>query len=229
MPLDALRPTPLVEQAIDRLRAQIAQGEWPVGTKLPSENALAQALGVGRSTVREALRALAAGGLVQPRQGAGVFVIATTPTEDWPTRLRQAALTDVYEVRMMVEVEAAHLAARRRTDDDLTALRAAMDGRRAAAAGTHAEFVDADIALHTAVIAAAHNPVLTALFTEFAPVLRKGLITLLELVDLRSHTPNHGEQAHAALVRAIEDGDAERAGAVLRDELTETLGQLLAM
>jgi DNA-binding FadR family transcriptional regulator len=107
MPLGPVRPSPLVEQAAERLRAQITAGHWPVGTKLPGETTLAKELGVGRSTVREALRALAGAGLVQPRQGAGVLVTATRTVEDWPTRLRRAADTDGYEVRIAVEVHAA--------------------------------------------------------------------------------------------------------------------------
>lgn len=229
MPLSALRPTPLVEQATDRLREAIAGGEWPVGTKLPGETSLAKILGVGRSTVREALRALAGAGLVQARHGAGVFVIATKPQENWSTRLRQAAVTDVYEVRVFVEVEAAQLAAKRRTEDDLAALDAALDRRREAATGSDAEFVDADIALHTEVVAAAHNPVLTALFAEFLPVLRQALIDLVELLKLRSGDPNHGDESHAALVDAIARGDAEEAGRRLKEELQQTLTQLQAI
>ena len=229
MPLGALRPAPLVEQATERLREQIIKGEWSVGTKLPGENSLAQLLGVGRSTVREALRALAGGGLVQARQGAGVFVIATEVKQDWPARLRQAAVTDVYEVRMLIEVEAAQVAAERRTDEDLTAIQKAMEQRRNAASGSNADFVGADIALHAAVIAAAHNPVLTALFTEFVPVLREGLINLVDLLDLRAGEPNPGDAAHAALVDAIAQGDAEAAGRTLREELKQTLAQLHAL
>ncbi|QKV90720.1 FadR family transcriptional regulator [Streptomyces sp. NA02950] len=226
MPLSALRPTPLVEQATDRLREAIAGGEWPVGTKLPGETSLAKILGVGRSTVREALRALAGAGLVQARHGAGVFVIATKPQENWSTRLRQAAVTDAYEVRIAVEVEAAQLAAKRRTVDDLAALDAALDRRREAATSSDAEFVDADIALHAEVVAAAHNPVLTALFAEFLPVLRQALIDLVELLNLRSGDPNHGDESHAALVDAIARGDAEEAGRRLKEELQQTLTQL---
>lgn len=218
--------SPLVEQATRHLRDQIAGGDWPVGAKLPGETTLAKTLGVGRSTVREALRALAGAGLVQARQGAGVFVIATEPEEDWPTRLRQAAVTDVYEVRMLIEVEAAQLAAERRTDDDLAAIHAALAQRRRGAAGSNAEFVDGDIALHAAVVAAAHNPVLTGLFEEFVPVLRQGLIDLVELLDLRSGDRNHGDDGHAALVDAIAQGDAEAAGPSLREELKRTLAQL---
>ncbi|UZJ32912.1 FadR/GntR family transcriptional regulator [Streptomyces endophytica] len=226
MPLEALRPSPLVEQAAQRLRDQITGGDWPVGTRLPGETTLAKTLGVGRSTVREALRALAGAGLVQPRQGAGVFVIATEPTEDWPTRLRRAAVGDVYEVRAMVEVQAAQLAAVRRTDEDVAALSTALEGRRTAAGSGTAAFVDADIALHAAVVAAAHNPVLTDLFTEFVPALRQGLIDLVELLDLRGRDPQPGDARHAALVDAVADGDGATASRILREEFDETLGQL---
>ncbi|MGW1146235.1 FadR/GntR family transcriptional regulator, partial [Streptomyces sp. NPDC002454] len=198
MSLGALRPSPLVEQATDHLREQITDGEWGVGTKLPGESTLAKSLGVGRSTVREALRALAGAGLVQARQGAGVFVIATEPRENWSAQLRQAAITDVYEVRMLIEVEAAQLAARRRTDQDVVALLDVLAKRREAAHAGNAEFVVADIALHRAVVAAAHNPVLTGLFTEFIPVLQQRLLDLVELFNLRFDDPNHGEEGHAA-------------------------------
>ncbi|GGN39001.1 FadR/GntR family transcriptional regulator [Streptomyces fuscichromogenes] len=226
MSLGALRPSPLVEQATDRLREQITGGEWAVGTKLPGETALAKSLGVGRSTVREALRALAGAGLVQARQGSGVFVIATKPKEDWSTQLRRAAITDVYEVRMLVEVEAAQLAAQRRTDDDIAALHRALTRRRDAANAGDAEFVAADIALHEGVVAAAHNPVLTDLFTEFVPVLQQRLLDLVELLSLRSDNPNHGDEGHSAMVTAIAEGDAEAAGHALRDELKQTLALL---
>src|SRR5690606_32492248 len=226
MPLDAIRPSPLVEQAAQRLREQITAGHWPVGTRLPGETTLAKTLGVGRSTVREAIRTLAGAGLVQTRQGAGGFVVAPEPVEDCPTRLRRAAVADVYEVRMLVETQAARLAAERRTDADITALRAALAGRRAAASGDDAAFVDADIALHTAVVAAAHNPVLDDLFMEFVPALREALIDLVDLLGLREKDPNHGDDAHAALVEAIERGDAETAGRTLQDGLEQTLSHL---
>ncbi|NBE56838.1 FadR/GntR family transcriptional regulator, partial [Streptomyces boluensis] len=199
---------------------------WPVGTRLPGETTLAKDLGIGRSTLREALRALAGAGLVQARQGAGVFVTALEPAEDWPARLRRATVVDVYEVRMLVEVEAARLAAQRRTPADIELLTAALDARRAAAPADDAAFVDADIALHAAVVGAAHNPVLTDLFAEFAPALRQALIDLVDLLDLRTPDPTPGDDSHAALVHAIGRGDAEGAAGTLREELGETLGRL---
>lgn len=232
MPLGSLRPSPLVEQATEHLREQITQGEWPVGTRLPGENALAKALGVGRSTVREALRALAGAGLVQARQGSGVFVIATEaaagPAEGWAARLRRAAITDVYEVRVIVETQAAALAAGRRTDEDVAALEAALERRSRAAGADDAAFVDADIALHAAVVAAAGNPVLSDLFAEFAPALRERLIDLVELLGLREHDRNPGHDTHEALVAAIRDGDGAAAEEILGTELRQTLAHLHA-
>jgi GntR family transcriptional repressor for pyruvate dehydrogenase complex len=225
-PLGPVRPSPLVEQAAERLRARIAEGGWPVGARLPGETTLAKELGVGRSTVREALRVLAGAGMVRARQGAGVFVTADRPAEDWPARLRRAAVGDVYEVRTLLEVQAARLAAERRTDGDITAMRAALEGRRAAAGGPGDAFVDADVALHAAVVAAAHNPVLTDLFTEFTPALRQGLIELLDLVDVRRAEQDHGDAAHAELVEAVAAGDVERAGRAAHEELAALQSKL---
>ncbi|MFD0899934.1 FadR/GntR family transcriptional regulator [Actinomadura sediminis] len=232
MPLGPLRPSPLVEQAAQRLRGQIADGTWPVGTRLPGETTLARELGVGRSTVREALRALAGAGLVQARQGAGVFVLATEPDEDWRARLRRASVADVYEVREMIEGRATELAALRRTDADLEAIERALAARDAARPGTDAAapaveaFIDADIALHAAIVRAAHNPVLADLFAEFVPVLREGLLDLAALVDVRRHDLDHGRDAHAALVAAVRDRDPAAAARVIAAELEQTLAGL---
>ncbi|WP_433462679.1 FCD domain-containing protein [Spirillospora sp. CA-128828] len=88
-------------------------------------------------------------------------------------------------------------------------------------------FIDADIALHTAVIAAAHNPVLADLFAGFVPVLRDGLLDLVTLVDVRESDTAHGRDAHAALVEAIRAGDPAAAGRIIETELHLTLAALL--
>lgn len=231
MSLAPLTRSPLVDQATQRLREQITGGHWPVGTKLPGETALAKELGVGRSTVREAIRALSGAGLLAARQGSGVFVIAAEPDADWPTRLRRAAVADLYEVRIMVEVQAARIAAERRTDADLEAMERALAERRrmavhAGGAGGVAgdpAFVDADIAVHTAVVAAGHNPLLAGLFADFVPVLRQGLIDLMAMVDLRTHDPALGDDSHTALVAAIRARRPDEAGDILERELREVL------
>ena len=113
-----IRRYPLVQQVSEVLRERIQRGEWPVGTKIPSENEFSAELEVGRSTVREAIRQLVGSGMLAARQGAGVFVVSTVEREEWTTTLRKAAVADVIEVRLAIEVEAARLAARRRSEDN---------------------------------------------------------------------------------------------------------------
>ncbi|MFM9609668.1 FadR/GntR family transcriptional regulator [Streptomyces niveiscabiei] len=226
MPLGPVRPSPLVEQATERLRERIVAGEWAVGARLPGETSLAAALGVGRSTVREALRGLAGEGFVRARQGAGVFVVSAEPAgEEWASRLRKAAVRDVYEVRMAVETHAARLAAARRTEGDLVVIEGALAARRAAASGDDRAFVEADIAFHAAVVAAAHNPVLVGLFGDFVPVLREGLVELLALTRVREGDAGVGDLAHEALVRAVRAGDGAGAAEIVRGELGDPFGE----
>ncbi|MYW04648.1 FCD domain-containing protein [Streptomyces sp. SID3343] len=225
MTFGPLRRSPLVGQAAERLRAQIAAGRWPIGSKLPGEIALGKELGIGRSTVREAVRDLAGAGLVESRQGSGIWVIATEPAVDWTTRLRRASAAEVYEVRNLIEVRAAMLAAERRTEEDLDALAAGL-AARAAALGDDEAYIDADIAFHARVVAAAHNDVLTDLFAAFQVTMRPGLLDLLAVMDargLRADRPDPGADAHAAMVAAIRAGDAAEAGRVTEAELAVSL------
>ena len=200
----------LTDQAADLLRARIASGEWEVGAKLPGETTLAAELGVGRSTVREAVRMLAGLGMVESRQGAGVFLRRSSPRQDWDRVLRTEEIRHVVEVRHTVEIEAARLAASRRDEADVAALRRALDARSAASGAGAAAFVDADIALHRAVVVAAHNPVLTELFETFVPRLREAMLDLTAALDLSAGNEPDAD-AHRRLVEAVADGDAEEA------------------
>ncbi|TQC49367.1 FadR family transcriptional regulator [Rhodococcus sp. WS4] len=200
----------LTDQAADLLRSRIESGEWEVGAKLPGETTLAAELGVGRSTVREAVRMLAGLGMLESRQGAGVFLRRSLPRQDWDRVLRTEEILHVVEVRNTVEIDAARLAASRRDDHDLAELRRALDARSAASRAGAAEFVDADIALHRAVVVAAHNPVLTELFETFVPRLRDAMLDLMAVLDLTAHSAPDADD-HRLLVEAIADGDAEAA------------------
>jgi DNA-binding FadR family transcriptional regulator len=211
----------LADQTADLLLARLAAGEWAVGTKLPGETTLAAELGVGRSTVREALRMLAGQGLLRSRQGAGVFVERTEPlpADGWDGVLRAEAIAAVVEVRNAIEVEAARLAAQRATARDVKAMRRALDLRAAAMTSDHHAFVEADIAVHRAVVAAAHNRVLSELFETFVPRLSEALVEMIELLGLRETNPEPNSDEHLALVEAIATGDEEAALRVSRAHL----------
>jgi GntR family transcriptional regulator, transcriptional repressor for pyruvate dehydrogenase complex len=225
MPLTSLRRSPLVDLAVSQLREQVLSGQWPVGSRLPAETELAQRLEVGRSTIREAIRALVHAGLLETRQGSGTYVRSVTPGADWEPRLRRAAVLEVYEVREALEVQAARLAASRRTQADIAALRACL-AERERARGEVASFVEADLAFHRSVVAAAHNPLLAEMFDSFAAVLREALIA----VRSDQHVRDMGaDAAHARLTAAIEAGDAAAAAAATHDHIDPTAANLRSL
>jgi GntR family transcriptional repressor for pyruvate dehydrogenase complex len=225
MPLTSLRRSPLVELAVSQLREQVLSGQWPVGGRLPAETELAQRLEVGRSTVREAVRALVHAGLLETRQGSGTYVRSLTPGADWEPRLRRAAVLEAYEVREALEVQAARLAASRRTETDIEALRACL-AERDSARGEDARFVEADLAFHRAVVAAAHNPLLAEMFDSFAAVLREALIAIRS--DQAVQGPD-ADAAHTRLAAAIEARDAAAAAQATHDHLDPTAANLRSL
>ncbi|MBE7954979.1 FCD domain-containing protein [Microbacterium oxydans] len=211
-----VRRAPLADQAAELLWRRITAGEWALGEKLPGETTLALQLGVGRSTVREAIRQLAGRGVLASRQGAGVYVTALEAPEDWDAVLRKADIVAVIEARIAIETEAAALAAARRTPADLRSIRRALADR--AAHRSHIEaHVDADTAFHRTIVAAAHNPVLLDLFDSFTPRLREAMVEMLRI--RRSFGDDTDQDAHAEQVQAIADHDeaaaAERSRAHL--------------
>jgi DNA-binding FadR family transcriptional regulator len=190
----------LADQAADALFARIRAGEWALGAKLPGETTLAPQLGVGRSTVREAIRQLAGRGILDSRQGSGVYVTALEALEDWEQVLRRADIVTVIEARTAIEVEAATLAATRRTPSDLRVIRRALELRTTPGQSVE-EHVDADMALHRTIVIAAHNEVLTELFDGFVPRVRRAMVDMLRI---RPVPDSHADQdAHAVVVNAI--------------------------
>lgn len=150
MPLTSPRRSALSEQVIAELRAQISSGEWPVGSRIPTEPELVEQLGVARNTVREAVRALAHNGLLDIRQGSGTYVVATSELAGvMQRRFADADPRHIAELRSTLESSAASLAAQRRTERDLKQLDALMVRREDAWASGDAEaFVAADATFH---------------------------------------------------------------------------------
>lgn len=218
-----VRREPLADQAAELLLDRIRSGEWTLGAKLPGETTLAPQLGVGRSTVREAIRQLAGRGILVTRQGAGVFVIALDTPEDWGRTVSRADILAVVEARTAIEVEASALAAERRTGAELRMLKKALTARESHRVAVD-EHVDTDTAFHRSIVVAAHNAILLDLFDSFTPRSRQAMIELL-----RSHGP-HGDDAdqavHTRIYDAIADRDAATAALVTRDHLMSLVRRL---
>lgn len=211
-----VRRTRLADQAAHLLLDRINSGEWPLGAKLPGETTLGPQLGVGRSTVREAIRQLAGKGVLETRQGAGVFITALEIPEDWDTVLQRAGIISVIEARTAIEVEAAAHAAQRRTPQELRAIRRALAQRQNHPERTE-DYVDADMRFHRAIVAASDNPVLLELFDTFVPRIRQAMIEMLRLGGNLNDEADHA--AHAGLVEAIAARDPENAHRLSRTHL----------
>ncbi|MQA94734.1 MAG: GntR family transcriptional regulator [Streptosporangiales bacterium] len=222
MPLQSARRSGLVDEIINQLRDQIASGEWTVGDRIPTEPELAGQLGVGRNTVREAVRALAHAGLLEIRQGAGTFVRARSElTGPVRRRLARARQRETLEVRRGLEVEAGRLAALRRTETDLTDLDIAVSHREAAWRDGDVEgFIAADVELHRLIVAAAHNELLSELYAEITDALHESLRATLGDRLRPSDYVDHGP-----LVAAILIGDPGKAAAEAAGFLDELLAQ----
>ncbi len=194
----------LVDQVIEQIQEWISLGQVAPGDRLPVEDALTTTLGVSRTTLREAVSVLARAGVLDVRQGDGTYVREPAPVgEPLDRRLRRAATLDVWEVRRTLEIETARLAAERRTDADVRAMRrhlAARDDARAA--GALDALVEADVALHVAVARASRNAVLADLFRSFATVLSDTIANVLrDPVSQEDTTAFHHELVSAIAAR----------------------------
>jgi DNA-binding FadR family transcriptional regulator len=221
--LPATRKPKLAARVVSAIQARIGQGQLAPGDRLETETELMARFAVSRTVVREALATLAAQGLVEARQGAGVFVRRTPGALDgFPGDLSGplATVMNVLELRMAVEAEAAALAARRRTAGEEALIResfAHLETALQAGIGT----VDQDAAFHLAIARATHNPFfiecLTALGRHAGP---RGLLSSAEREAVSDQNYLAAVQhEHAAILQAIADGDPEAARAAMRRHL----------
>jgi DNA-binding FadR family transcriptional regulator len=219
VPLATTRRTGLVDQVIEQMRQAISSGEWPVGQRIPAEPELVTALGVGRNTVREAVRALAHAGLLEVRQGDGTFVRATSELSGAVRRLVGDELREVLEVRKTLEVEGARLAALHRTEDDVRGLRALLTERNLAAANQNwAQMIEQDTAFHLMIVETSHNALLTELYKGLTEVVKASVAATVNALPSAS-----AGISHDGLFEAVRDGDPDRAAKEAGTFLNELL------
>ncbi|WP_421952660.1 FadR/GntR family transcriptional regulator [Pelagibacterium sp.] len=212
----------LVVQVASILRRAIQSGQYKPGEKLPSEARLTEEHGVSRTVVREAIAALRSDGLVEPRRGAGVFILEPVATPGLPFQnvdhARISSIIELLELRAAVEVEAAGLAAVRRSP-----IQEEIILERHRAVGACIENGEptsvADFALHEAIAQATNNP----RFVEFVALMGQNAIPRAALSDTTGEVSQsylgqiHDE--HARIVGAISNGDAEEARQAMRTHL----------
>jgi len=220
--------TQLARELTDRIDA----GTFARGSKLPTEQELINEFGVSRTVVREAISNLKAAGLVSTHQGIGAFVMEDAPSPSFRIATDNMQLIEEVvgglELRIAIELEAASLAAMRRSEDDLSAIEAAcrsMDRAIETGDGN----IQADLDFHLAIARSTHNPNFVNIFNYLGKVLIP-----------RSRVPTHhfgavtlGEylgrinEEHRQVLSAIRARDSEGARAAMRVHLAGSRDRLI--
>lgn len=213
---------PGYKEAAERIVAFIRAAGLRPGDRLPIERSLGAQLGIGRSTLREALKVLTGAGILYTRQGSGIYLARephpfATAVIDLAMPVDPEHIGSLFEFRSTLEIQTARLAAERSTPRDLQALQEAVAvTRQGADAGEVDRFGEGDYAFHQGIATATGNPFLTS-----------AVRTVLRLQDwaiemILSGPPNSlrvAAEEHAAVFAAISRGQADAAGAAMQAHL----------
>ncbi|HET7735034.1 MAG TPA: FadR/GntR family transcriptional regulator [Nocardioidaceae bacterium] len=214
---------------VDRIKVLLREGKLKPGDRLPSERDLCQRFGVSRVTVREALRVLEAGGLVEIRVGARGGAFLTTPSkerlgEGLADLLSLSPLTasEVTEARMVFELGIIPLAVERATDEDIAELRGMVEEAQKAL-GNDEYSMAMSAAFHVRIASCTHNPAIVMLVQSFHGPMLMSLHEAKVVAPLMGH---RGTQEHLQIAEAIERRDTEAALSVMRTHLERTAGRV---
>ena len=227
---------PTATASVAEALAQVILGEMAPGQSLPSEGDLAARFEVSRLTVREAVKMLAGRGLLDVGRGRRAVVIEPSGVafSDFLSTVIQndpKGLFDLIELRIVLEVQAATLAARRVTRAGLVALERAIQGMREAAEdgkkgvdpdGSELRFHQNDVGFHEAVALSSGNRLVSYLFEAMAGPLQRSFYLTRRGHDARGHTIEDTIAAHQAVLDAIREGNPRAAGAAMQAHLEDT-------
>lgn len=221
--LRPVRKTRLYEDVVAQIQQLIRTRELTPGDRLPSERELAAVLGIGRPSVREALRALDTTGLIEVRSGQGAF-LRNLSVDPYLATVRESlaflldvkedTLLELWEVRQGLEEQIARLTAARRTGAQLDALRGHTEEMRKRIDRPEA-FVRAGVAFHRALCEATGNAVLRTVWEAIAGLIEKSQRRIIGIPG----QPGEALRQHENLLEAVEAGDAERAARAMREHM----------
>ncbi len=226
-PIPRRRPRTLALELVERFSDRIRAGELQAGDKLPTEAAVMAEFEVSRTVVREAISKLQAAGLVETRHGIGTFVLGPGDGPSFKITPEQfSTLQDVIavlELRIGLETEAAGLAALRRTDANLSALRGALDAVIAAVEAGQ-DSVAADFQFHLEIARATQNTHFAELMATLgAQIIPRARLELAaEMSAERQAYMRRVNQEHENILDAIAGQDAESARAAMRTHLSNS-------
>lgn len=208
----ALPRKSLAEAVADELQAAIIDGTYSVGAQLPTEPELMEQFGVGRSSIREAIRLLANSGWVRSQQGVGTFVASRSGANRPLVKfLEEASFKEVDELRLMLEIKIVEKAALNRTARDLSRMQQQLKKRWQYAQKNNLDAcVQADIAFHTTLAETSRSGIMLDLYRIIADYLR------LEFLHKYTDTQEFlvSQDRHEDLLKAIENKNAADAIAI---------------
>ncbi|MDX3672047.1 FCD domain-containing protein [Streptomyces europaeiscabiei] len=199
----------LTDEAMDKIKAMIVAGELAPGSRLPKEEILAAQLGLSRSSLREAVRALTAMRILVTRQGDGTYVSSLEPhllleSLSFASDVSQGRTAlQLLQVRRLLEPQATGAAATLLTADGLRELGAILERSRSAA--TVEEFVGHDIAFHLRIVEAVGNPVLSMLLRVLSTRTQRARIVRGTRTD---RAVEHAHREHEEILRALRARDS---------------------
>jgi GntR family transcriptional repressor for pyruvate dehydrogenase complex len=212
----------LYEQIVQQIEESILKGELNEGSQLPAERDLAKQFGVSRTAVREAIKALQEKGLVDAFPGRGTFVTNGTSNSMRRSldRIIKSGEPDglayLVEVREILEPEIAALAAVRATEQDITAMREALDVMDNAGRDSDA-FIEADLDFHLALAEAAANPIVLSLIDSIVGLLREQRLRIFRIPG----GPECGQDHHKRILEAIQRHDPHEARVAMQAHLSQ--------
>lgn len=223
MAVNPIKKQSVSELVFEQLKEQIIRGEWPVGTKIPSENELCSMMGVSRVSVRHALQKLTVLGLIETRQADGSYVCGENVGSAFKVAITPAALLqphnldEVLEFRRAIEIQTAGLAAKNAEDAQLAELSAIYERQlQAAESASLKEYASLDMDFHMAIARCAHNSLIETVYEVLWDLLS---IAMEETVSKLGF--GYAKKYHKLLIDAIRKGNAEEAESVMREHLAE--------
>jgi len=219
-------PQKLYQQVARSIAASIAEGRYVPGDRLPSERGLADSFGVSRPTIRDAMIALEFQGLVEARQGSGVYVTARAKPEADTTEAEVSAL-ELTEARRLFEGEACALAAAAVSDEQIASLERIARELGNLAATEDAERLEHDF--HLAVAHATRNAAIVAAVEEIWTLRRQFADCGAQLRRVRLAAPEAFTEDHERIVATLRERDPKEARRAIHEHLNRTVEALLSM
>lgn len=202
---------------VNQIRKHLETGKLKIGDRLPSERELCKMFGVGRSSVREAIRALVVMGNLEVIQGKGTFLCQSEEASDQSSLLEKAMAAlpffDLMEAREILEIKVVQLAAERVDKADILRIHKAIN--RMAESTDVKTFLNADLDFHNALTESTGNLVIREMMKVITRMLYKDSYFVAISVDTRENSINTARQ----IVQCVARGEAEKAGEAMRVHL----------